>query len=127
MFFFYRCSLRLIPVIVFLSAVHVQASAQQVADLFITGVAQQTSLEDYLSRLQSTTPNRFFYTEGLLKEVYLDNGDNLKPLLKFLDEELVKYTLAYMVYRQKNLVFMQRSQLSMKDQITMSGESPSVV
>ncbi len=125
MFFFYRCSLRLIPVIVFLSAVHVQASAQQVADLFITGVAQQTSLEDYLSRLQSTTPNRFFYTEGLLKEVYLDNGDNLKPLLKFLDEELVKYNLAYMVYRKKNLVFMQRSQLSMKDQITMSGESPS--
>jgi hypothetical protein len=90
-----------------------QAAGQDVTRLYISGIGQRTSLEEYMERICTEYQCRFYYQEGLLDEIYIYPTDNGKEFLKFLDVTLAQHGITYIVYRNRNIVFVERSRLGL--------------
>jgi hypothetical protein len=89
--------------------------AQDVNTLIISGINGKTSLEAYLRNECSGTGCRFFYSEKLLDNVYLYDSDNGKKLTNYLDQALPQKGITYLIYKQKNIIFVERNRLNMLD------------
>lgn len=92
------------------------ALAQDVKSVIISKLEQRTSLEDYLSDLCASIECRVYYPEGLLDDIYIYETDNGKSFISFLDVALKQRGIAYIVYRNKNIIFLERNQLNVRDQ-----------
>lgn len=87
--------------------------AQDVGTTVISGIKGRVLLEEYLSGLEEF---RFFYREGLLDDVYLYDSDNGKTIKNYLEHALIQRGIACLVYRDKNIVLVERSRLQFNDQ-----------
>jgi hypothetical protein len=93
-----------------------KASAQDINTVFIKGIEERTSLEDYLSKQCENLGCRFYFSENLLDEIFLYKTDNGKLLTSFLNASLPQRGITYIVYRDKNIVFIERTQLDFRNQ-----------
>ena len=82
----------------------------------IAGITERMSLEAYINQHLSESGCSFYYSKDLLRDVYIYNTDNGKSLLQFLDQSLASKGIAYILYKEKNLVFVERRQLQLRDQ-----------
>jgi hypothetical protein len=94
--------------------------AQDVKTLIITGIESKTSLEVYLRSACTESGCRFFYSEKLLSEVFIYSSDNGKMLTDFLDRALPQKGISYIVYKEKNIIFVEKNRLNLHDQSTNS-------
>ena len=102
--------------ILFICCTTFQISAQEVSDMVISGISGRIALEQYLVDNCIGSGCKFYYTEDLLKDVFIYETDNGKQLIRFLDQILSSKGLAYIIYKEKNLVFVDRKQLQLRDQ-----------
>jgi hypothetical protein len=93
-----------------------RVSAQEVEELVISGITGRVTLESYLKENCSGSGCNFYYSENLLNDIYIYNTDNGKQLTEFLDHTLGSKGVAYILYKEKNLVFVERKQLQLRDQ-----------
>ena len=84
--------------------------SQDISSIIISGVEDKISLETYLSGIGGF---RFFYSEKLLQDVYLFKTDNGKTLKQFFDQKLTQRGIAYIIYKEKNVVFVDQKRLDM--------------
>ncbi|MBN1953317.1 MAG: TonB-dependent receptor [Bacteroidales bacterium] len=89
--------------------------AQDAGSLILSGIKDRTPLEEYLAEKASGN-YRFFYADDLLDDVYLYPTDNGKELVDYLNTALPQKGLSYIVYKNKNIVFISKSQLAARDQ-----------
>ncbi len=93
-----------------------RSEAQELSSLVIGGVEDKILLIDYLEENCSGTGCRFFYSEGLLDGVFLYSTDNGKLLTDHLKTLLAPRDIAFLIYKDVNLVFVERNQLYLRDQ-----------
>ncbi len=94
----------------------VNIHAQNINTIVITGVDSKTSLESYLINECSDIGCRFFYSDKLLENIFLFPSDNGKTLTAYLDEVLLQKGISYIIYKDENLIFIEKNKLSMLDQ-----------
>jgi len=87
--------------------------SQDINTTVISGVEDKISLEEYLSGLPDF---KFFYQKDLLNDVFLYASDNGKTLNNYLDHAMTQRGIAYLVYKDKNIVFVERTRLNFNDQ-----------
>jgi hypothetical protein len=93
-----------------------RVSSQEIDAIVISGVTERVLLESYLKENCSGSGCKFYYTENLLEDIYIYSSDNGKQLTEFLDHSLSSKGVAYILYKGKNLVFVERKQLHLRDQ-----------
>lgn len=96
------------------------AAAQVVKSIVIRGVENKVLLKDYLQDNCSGSGCRFFYSEGLLDEIYLYETDNGKELYKHLNGLIQPQGIAHILYKDANLVFIEKKQLYLRDQSNLA-------
>jgi hypothetical protein len=94
----------------------IDLNAQDVNSIIISGVNAKTLLESYLQQECSGSGCRFFYSEKLLTDVFILPSDNDKSLTDFLDQVLISKGISYIVYKDRNLIFIEKNRLSLIDQ-----------
>jgi len=118
--------------LIVLLAKPVLVKAQQTTPLIIHGVQKEISLETYLNQVSDSTNYRFFYDEKLLNGISLEKEDNGRPLLDYLNESLSANGISCLVYKQKNIILVDKSKLQISDQLKNSnrngkGENSAIV
>lgn len=91
-------------------------NAQDINTIIISGVDSKTSLESYLQQECSGSGCRFFYSDKLLDNIFLSVADNGKSLTGYLDQVLLTKGISYIIYKERNLIFVEKNRLSMIDQ-----------
>jgi hypothetical protein len=87
--------------------------SQELDSFVISDVQARMPLDLYLNEL---TEFRFFYSEQLLDNVFLYDTDNGKTLKNYFDQALQQRGITYLIYKKKNIVFIERNQLGFPDQ-----------
>lgn len=100
-----------ILILVFLFPTGLQS--QDINSVIISGIKERTLLKDYLTELIEF---RFFYNKNILNEVFIYETDNGKTLKSYFDQALVQRNIVYLVYRDKNIVFVERNKLNFNEQ-----------
>jgi len=101
----------LVVVILFLFCTVLKS--QDIDSIVISGISDRVSLDAYLKGLSGF---RFFYSENLLNEVFLYDTDNGKNLKQYFDQTLMQKGIACLVYKNRNIVFVERNKLIFKGQ-----------
>lgn len=91
--------------------------AQQNTLPVISGIRQKTPIEPYLEQASKSTSYRFYYDEKLLKTIYLEPDDNGTPLLQYLKKSLAAKGIVCIVYKQKNIILVDKSKLQLNEQL----------
>jgi hypothetical protein len=91
-------------------------NAQDIKSLVIHNVEEKILLKDYLQKSYSDTECRFYYPEDLLDDIFLYETDNGKLLYQQLEGLLKPRGIAYIIYKDVNLVIVERNQLYLRDQ-----------
>ena len=87
--------------------------SQDINTTIISGVEGKILLEEYLEKIPDF---RFFYPRDLLNDIFLYESDNGKTLKEYLDYAMSQRGIAYLVYRNRNIVFVERNRLNFGDQ-----------
>ncbi len=85
--------------------------SQTISSYQINNVNEKTSLKAYLVRVESESTLRFFYEDKLLDNISVDQSDNGKLLIDYLNQVLQANGITYLIYKNNNLVLFDRSQL----------------
>lgn len=109
-----------ISVLIFLLSIQISSNAQEVESVIISGIENRLALKEYLENNVETDTIRIFYSDNILDGLFLYETDNGKSLLDVLDKSLAQSGLAYIVYKNTNLVIINRKQLQLRDQSNMS-------
>jgi hypothetical protein len=94
----------------------IKLGAQDIGALIIADVENKTSLEAYLRNECAGKGCRFFYSEKLLDNLFLYSSDNGKSLTDYLDQALPQKGITYIVYKGKNIIFIEKNRLNLLDQ-----------
>jgi hypothetical protein len=83
----------------------------------ISGVENDILLKDYLHKISAETGLRFFYDENLLTDIYVKKVDNGKILSDYFNQALNAKGVAFITYKKKNIIFIDRSILASNNQL----------
>ena len=96
------------------------SDAQVLEQIPVAGIETRILMKDYLEKNVANDSVRVFYSKNILDGLYIYETDNGKLLLDVLDKSLPQNGLAYIVYRNTNLVIVDRKQLQLRDQVNMA-------
>jgi hypothetical protein len=100
--------------------IYISLNAQDVSTMIISGVQGKTSLEAYLTNECSGKGCRFYYSDKVLDNVFIYSTDNGKTLIDFLDRALPQKGISYIIYKEKNIIFVEKNRLNLLDQSNKS-------
>jgi hypothetical protein len=99
--------------------------SQGINSLVIHDIHESVLLKAYLDQLSLESEIRFFYDDKLLDGIQINQSDNGKLFLDYLNQALVAKGIMYIVYKENNIILLDRSQLILKNQegLTRKDES----
>ncbi|MBN1187480.1 MAG: TonB-dependent receptor [Bacteroidales bacterium] len=94
----------------------IKSYSQDLNSIIISDISSTVSLEDYLDGVSEQTSIQFFYNRGIFSGIYVNIEDNGKLLADFLEAKLAEKEIVYFTYRSRNVIFVERSQMSLTEQ-----------
>jgi hypothetical protein len=118
---FFTTFITLLFVIFFIQS----AKSQGLNSLVINNIKEDLPLKKYLDQLSSESGVRFFYDEKLLNDIQVKTTDNGRLLLDFLNQVLTAKGILYLVYKENNIILLDRNLLILKNQAGLAKKDES--